>query len=95
MASKSFKYKSYFAPIFLWMCIGVSAQQIQRIEYFIDDDPGQGNGVPIDPLDGVLDSKLEEFRIDGLDVSGLSLGWHILNIRSQDTFSNWGGHFPN
>ena len=47
--------------------------RIEAAEAFIDTDPGEGNGIPLDiPVDGVIDSTMEKLRAV-LDFSGLGL----------------------
>ncbi|MEO0684833.1 MAG: hypothetical protein AAFY76_07230, partial [Cyanobacteria bacterium J06649_11] len=63
----------------------VFAQNIQSAEYFFDQDPGVGNGIPITitPSDTVL-------LIDSISVSGLSGGFHYLYIRQKDSSGQFG-----
>lgn len=52
-------------------------------EYYIDTDPGQGNGKPMtyDPSTGKLKTSLV--------ISGGSNGYHTIYIRSKDAAGNW------
>jgi hypothetical protein len=59
-------------------------------EYFIDTDPDQGNGIPINALDGNFDSKIENFAIDNIPVNYLSLGNHTLFVRGKSQLGIWG-----
>jgi hypothetical protein len=62
---------------------------VSGAEWFIDTDPGEGNGVSLPGIDGSLDSVEE--RIGGeIDVAGLSHGDHTLFIRARDSFGTWG-----
>ena len=63
---------------------------IQGAEYFIDEDPGAGNGTSIDaPVDGTFDGHLEELEAT-FNVSGLSLGRHYAYFRVQASNGQWG-----
>jgi protocatechuate 3,4-dioxygenase beta subunit len=50
-------------------------------EYYIDTDPGNGNGTTLTPSSGHLTGSA--------DLSTLSVGQHTLYIRSQDNAGNW------
>jgi len=58
---------------------------IVQMEYYIDSDPGFGNGRPI-PLNAVRD--LASFSAD-IDLTGLNRGWHRLYIRSKNADGKW------
>ena len=65
--------------------IGVtSSPQISKMEYFFDKDPGYGKGynIPISPSQQV-DAQY------ALNLSGLSVGTHILYVRAEDSNGNW------
>ena len=65
--------------------IGVSNNpQISKLEYFFDKDPGYGKGykIPISPSQQV-DAQY------ALNLSGLSVGTHILYVRAEDSNGNW------
>jgi hypothetical protein len=56
-------------------------------EYFVNEDPGLGNGVPFGAPDiGGWDTGAESvhFRLTGLPV-----GTHFLGLRFRDAFNNW------
>lgn len=59
--------------------ISSSGGKITFVEYFIDEDPGigQGTSMPITPEDSV-------FVLDSLDLNGLSPGLHQLFVRAQN-----------
>ena len=59
--------------------------EVTAMEYFIDDDPGAGNGIPI----AVTPGTSVNINIS-IDVSSLSSGLHFLYIRTQDDLGNWG-----
>ena len=58
---------------------------LSNVEYYIDTDPGYGNGVPVainTPL------NLQNFNLN-INVSGLSAGNHKLFIRAKDAYGKW------
>jgi hypothetical protein len=63
---------------------------ILEAEYFIDEDPGNGKGIPIDPVDGSFDSSTEDIIVENIDLNGLSLGKHIICIRGKSNDGVWG-----
>lgn len=59
---------------------------ITRLEYYIDDDPGQGQGVAVDfQLDGTGRLSLELQPV----ISGLPTGAHTLFVRCQNGRGDW------
>ncbi|MCB2222410.1 MAG: hypothetical protein KQI35_18645 [Bacteroidetes bacterium] len=58
--------------------------EIVNAEYFIDDDPGYGNGTPISVTSGKIIVTLSNTAITSLDE-----GFHRLYIRVQDNEENW------
>jgi hypothetical protein len=66
-----------------------NAQTIIGAEYFIDEDPGEGNALPMNAEDGFFDSKTEAAGID-VDTSTLSAGPHLLGIRFLKSDGTWG-----
>ncbi len=66
------------------------AAYIVAAEYFIDTDPGVGNGQAISaPVDGAFDENEEAFNIEA-DPASLSEGDHYFYIRTQDSKGRWG-----
>lgn len=63
----------------------VQAQQLVRLEYYLDTDPGWGNGIAI-PF--TQDTALNAFQFNA-NVSSLSPGLHYLGIRSLDDAGTW------
>jgi hypothetical protein len=59
---------------------------ISKIEYFIDADPGFGNGVNI-PFTAGTDVTVSGFAVT---INGLSNGVHQLYTRSKDSNGGWG-----
>ena len=60
-----------------------AASSLRRSEYSVDAGPW----TPVGPLDGVLDSQQERFR---LEVENLSAGEHLVVLRVYDASHNAG-----
>ncbi|MEY4202669.1 MAG: hypothetical protein RL013_371, partial [Bacteroidota bacterium] len=60
-------------------------EQIVAAEYFIDTDPGVGNGTPVPVASG--DTVLGNFT---LNTAGLMPGMHNLYLRGRNTSGQWG-----
>lgn len=59
-------------------------------EYFIDTDPGEGNGTPINTtVDGSFDGTEESVELD-VNLNSLTDGAHIVYTRFQDNTGSWG-----
>ncbi len=63
----------------------VPALNINRIEYFIDTDPGFGNGTPVSFTTGSDVTNL----FWTVDLTVLANGFHNIHIRSRDDDGNW------
>ena len=61
-------------------------QSIIKAEYFLDIDPGAGNGIPISV--SAFDSVTQTFAIN---LNG-KIGLHSLALRIKDNKGNWGFH---
>lgn len=61
------------------------AANINKIEYFIDTDPGYGSGVDV-PITSALSLSNFSFAIN---VSAVSAGAHRLHVRSRDANGRW------
>ena len=61
-------------------------QAIAEIEYFIDSDPGFGNGTSV-PLTADTTDLALNISLEGLDT--LALGFHILYVRAKDNKDDW------
>ena len=70
---------------FVKRAIDPGSQQITRIEYFFDTDPGLGNGVSI-PITAYTDVTVMDYVID---ITPLSDGLHKLFVRAQDEGGVW------
>lgn len=63
---------------------------IRGAEYFINTDPGPGNGTMIAaPVDGIFDEKIEDIDLD-ITLNGLSAGKHTVFTRFQKSNGSWG-----
>jgi len=63
---------------------------IAGAEYFIDEDPGPGNGTPLPAKDRIFDSCEEDVEIPCINVYDLSDGQHTLNVRFRNSLGLWG-----
>jgi hypothetical protein len=77
--------KKLFFLVLLLPYTFVFAQNINKLEYFIDADPGFGAGtdVPI-TANTSLTANIN------ISVSSVSDGFHFLSIRAKDVNNNWG-----
>ena len=60
---------------------------VTRAEYFMDTDPGAGNGIALPAADGNFSSALEAVLAAGLNFN--QAGSHSINIRVMDRSGNW------
>ncbi len=60
--------------------------ELSEAEYFIDTDPGQGNGTPIS---GTFTESSETLSFD-VSASGLAEGQHKIYVRFKDANGKWG-----
>lgn len=63
----------------------VLAQNITQAEYFINTDPGVGNGIPI-TIDNPNDTVIQAFSVP---TGSLDFGPHTLWIRTMDANGSW------
>lgn len=77
--------KRYLVFIFCFLVVYISkAQEIQRLEYFFNADPGFGAG---SPLTFSVGEKVEsDFTVP---LTGLETGMHEVFVRALDTEGNW------
>ncbi len=61
------------------------APNINRVEWFLDKDPGYGNGTPISITPA---QDLQNLAIN-IDLTPLAQGVHIVGIRSRDVNGGW------
>ncbi len=62
-----------------------NAANIAAAEYFLDADPGKGNGIPI----GLTAGGIVPF-VATIPTSSLTAGFHNIAIRTKDANENWG-----
>ena len=80
---KAAKYAGILILLFTFMQL--NAQVINKVEYFIDTDPGFGNGtnVSITAAANITDLLIP------VDISALGKGLHNVYLRSRDDGGNW------
>ncbi|MEZ4828286.1 MAG: T9SS type A sorting domain-containing protein [Bacteroidia bacterium] len=61
------------------------APPLAALEYFFDNDPGVGNGIPVSSPTG----NTQDISVI-LPTTGLASGFHTLHFRSIDTDGTWG-----
>ena len=70
------------------LSINLFAQNITNAEYFIDTDPGFGNGTPI-PV-----TPAPEVTINySVDLNTINDGFHVLYFRAKDDSGSWSINF--
>lgn len=97
MATKLYKMKYFYIALLLTLSMVTRAQdpaypaapaaalQVTAAEYFIDTDPGAGNGTAITLTPGVNISNLAAT----INVTGLTNGVHRLYIRTRSAEGSW------
>jgi hypothetical protein len=73
---------SFALIFFVMLCFG---QQINRAEYFINNDPGYGLATEI-PISAPGNNLILDFNVD---VSELSQGFHMMVLRARDDLGQW------
>ena len=67
----------------------VQGQNITAVEYYIDNDPGFGNGTPVD-----ISAAADVTASFTADLTGIDDGIHILYVRAQDANGIWSLPLP-
>ena len=62
--------------------------EIEKVEYFIDEDPGQGSGIAL--TDPTISSEVILAEVIG--TQSLTKGFHTINIRGKSTDGFWGAY---
>ncbi len=79
------KWSLTYYRVFMKMNTIVEDKSINRIEYFINTDPGFGQGTPI-----AFSQTDEDISVDHtIDLSGLNPGFHNVYIRVRDNRGVW------
>ena len=68
---------------------GEAEHHIATAEYFIDTDPGEGNGIPMTPADGAFGGSFEDVA-GQIETADLRIGNHTVFVRMQDEEGTWG-----
>lgn len=66
--------------------------QVAAAEYYVNDDPGPGNGTPMLAADNNFNAALEALRGGGLPVP-VTAGVNVLWLRAKDINDAWGPSF--
>ncbi len=69
-------YKETYVPV---------TPDVAAIEYFFDNDPGFGQGTPI-PVTVGENVEINDYFIS---LNGISNGFHIITVRTKDSFGRW------
>lgn len=64
------------------------SQAITEAEYYIDSDPGEGNGIQF-TLNNSGIEKVYESVSSGFNTSSLSIGNHVLSVRFKNSDGSW------
>ncbi len=73
--------------------LGLGDSNITAVEYFLGADPGLGNGVAMQPIDGMFNSIQKDCYII-IDVTPWTPGVYTFYIRARDEAGNWGPMYP-
>jgi len=79
-----FIYIAFFTPKIVF-----SSHYILGAEYYIDNDPGEGNGISLLPSDGKFDNNYEHVNSE-IDLSNVSVGVHTIFVRMMNEQGKWG-----
>ena len=66
-----------------------TTRRLVAAEYFVDTDPGAGNGIMLDPEDTAFDEATEGIAPLSLTVDDVLAGARTLGIRLRDESGNW------
>lgn len=78
------KYSLFHTKTYLVLGSGTGGNTLSKIEYFFDTDPGFGSGTQVDYTAAEGATQM----ID-IDVSSLSAGVHVLNVRVKNAANQW------
>lgn len=74
-------------PFYILPLVSARFQTVVAGEYFIDADPGVGNGSSFPITTG--ETLVEAFTIPAASIAALDVGLHVLAVRVQDSGGNW------
>jgi hypothetical protein len=74
-----------YIVVFLFLSMHSFAQTINKVEYFVDTDPGFGNATDVPVTAAANISNL----LIPVDISALSKGFHNVYLRSRNDAGNW------
>lgn len=87
---------SVYAQPFQVMAAGVSTvlapPKLSHAEFFVNSDPGVGNGFAMASTDGGLDEYFEE-AAGSVNSGSYGLGMHTLSVRFRNSDGTWGSPF--
>lgn len=63
--------------------------KVRSMEYFIDIEGQPGDGISLEPVDGIFDEQVEDAQFS-VNVSELEPGEHIIIIHSMERDNKWG-----
>lgn len=69
----------------LLLSFALKSQNINRVEYFVDTDPGYGNGTPTGAVNA---NNISNLLVD-IPANTLTNGNHILTFRAKDADNQW------
>ncbi|MEO8417017.1 MAG: hypothetical protein ABI472_25360, partial [Ginsengibacter sp.] len=67
-----------------WLGVNAQVPAINKVEYYLDNDPGYGNGTNLS-FSGTTNAT----ATINLSITPLVAGAHIVGIRSRDTKGSW------
>ncbi|GEM_PF-2614676 len=79
-------FLTFLVALLLISSLGLSQSNTVQLEYFIDIDPGFGNGTEVSITPGI------EVSVDDLSIAtnGLQPGFHTLYLRGRNAMDVWG-----
>ncbi|NHM07570.1 T9SS type A sorting domain-containing protein [Flavobacterium sp. CYK-4] len=80
--------KSILSKLLLLFAVSTFSQTVIEAEYFWDIDPGNGNGIPLQAIDGQFNQAIEAVFLNNAALS--TAGNHVLGIRVKGQNGLWG-----
>jgi hypothetical protein len=77
--------KAIAITLFLIGCFVAQSQNITAAEFFVDTDPGVGNGTPVSVTSGTTVNF-----VANVPTTSLAAGFHFVAIRTRDANGKWG-----